>query len=401
MAATIGPDGFVCMTGDPLAREHAALNAFLAVRGAGSRPVDEAAFTDLKKSCTKAELVAVVLAIYARLDALEAHRGELREASHIADALARLARYLYAAKPPFGADDLVVMLAAHRRHAVLWFVAPPEIVADYVGDNDLTPALAAAIRSYQDAFQAALRQRQYTGQAAQQAAQQHLHLLRWLDAWDEIDLDRCWSEIIRRDLRAMTGAEAARWRGLLRHIKGNMPTKPAARWSKAGERLLRTVGIDDFRSRLSGWLQPLRPGAELPLSVAGSHVLRGLLWYAALTQDAATIAVALSVVDATWKPKRTAEKVAVGLMPLLESMPAAAAWPALERLQRQWPMPGGQIERLLKKTAAALGIDEAELMERGLLQPASEAPSVAAAMTAHRNGPVARLEGRAPARERD
>jgi hypothetical protein len=33
------------------------------------------------------------------------------------------------------------------------------------------------------------------------------------------------------------------------------------------------------------WLAPWRGGEPQPLSAAGSHILRGMLWYAALTKD--------------------------------------------------------------------------------------------------------------------
>lgn len=398
MAATIGPDGFVCLANDPRARHHAALDVFLKARQSGSANVDEAAYANIKKGFKKVELVAVTLTIYQRLDALEAHRGELAEAAQIAQALSRLALYLYKANLPFDEPGLCALLTAHRRHPVLWFDAAPGIVADYVAQHDLTPALASEIRSFQADFEAALRKAKYTGQAQIQVAQQHLHVLRWHDAWDEVDLDRCCSETIRRDVRAMSGEQRARWRALLRHIKGNAPTKPAPSWLKSAEPLLAAVGLDEFSGRLRAWLAPLRAGKPVPLSVAGSHVLRGLLWYAALAHDPSTTEAALWIIDAAWKPKRTAEKVAVALIPLFETMPPKAAWPPLERLQRAWPIPGGQIERLLKRVGAVLGLDEAALSERGLLAPADESRAIALTIP---HGPVARLRRRASQDDRD
>jgi len=193
----------------------------------------------------------------------------------------------------------------------------------------------------------------------------------------------------------MTGEHRARWKAVLRQIKGNAPTKPAASWVKAAESRLASLGIEEFRGRMRDWLAPLRAAEPSPLSVAGSHVLRGLLWYAALARDPAIGEAALWVVDAAWKPKRRAEKVVVALVPLLEGMPPETAWPPLQQLQRQWPMPGGQIERLLKKVAAGLEIDEAELRHQGLLTPTPETPSVAASMD-RLMAAAARLQRRLP-----
>jgi hypothetical protein len=44
-----------------------------------------------------------------------------------------------------------------------------------------------------------------------------------------------------------------------------------------------------------------------PLSLAGSHVLRGMLWYAALTKDPGLGPVALTPFDAHWKAKRNVD----------------------------------------------------------------------------------------------
>jgi hypothetical protein len=186
-----------------------------------------------------------------------------------------------------------------------------------------------------------------------------------------------WSEIIRRDYRAMTGERRARWKALLRHIGGNAPVKPPKNWIKEAETLLAAVGLDDFRGRLGYWFGRFRGPAPQRLSVAGSHVLKGLLWYCALARDAGVTEAALWLLDATWKPKRYVDKSAVALLPLLETMPASEAWAPLLRLQRDWPTPGGQIEQRLKTVADELGIGEQELKDRGLVPPAPPAPSVA------------------------
>jgi len=59
----------------------------------------------------------------------------------------------------------------------------------------------------------------------------------------------------------------------------------------------------------------------------------------------------------------------VALVTVLETLPPAAAWPSLLRLQQEWPTSSIQIERFLKKAAAELGITEKELKARALLKP--------------------------------
>ena len=82
----------------------------------------------------------------------------------------------------------------------------------------------------------------------------------------------------------MSGPRKAHWKALLRHIKGNAPAKPAASWVKEAGKRLAAVGEPDFCDRFAAWLAPLGEAAPQPLSVAGSHVLRGLMWYAALSR---------------------------------------------------------------------------------------------------------------------
>jgi hypothetical protein len=88
-----------------------------------------------------------------------------------------------------------------------------------------------------------------------------------------------------------------------------------------------------------------------------------------LTKDPALAPIALGLLDTTWKAKRNVDKVMVALVGVLEMLFPAEAWPSLLRLQQEWPTSSVQVERLLKKTAAELGITEEELKARALLKP--------------------------------
>ena len=122
-------------------------------------------------------------------------------------------------------------------------------------------------------------------------------MLLWHDENDPLDPSRCWSDVVRRDLRDRRGTQRTPWKALFRHIKGNASAKPAKGWIKEAEKHLTQVTHQDFMDRLGVWLAPLRSGEAQPLSVAGSHVLRGLLWYAALTKDLRLGAIVLTPLD--------------------------------------------------------------------------------------------------------
>jgi hypothetical protein len=261
------------------------------------------------------------------------------------------------------------MLEGHRRHRALWSFGPEELVVAYLDSHDLTPELTAELRRFQSELQGAPGGMKYQNQAGYQVALAHVHMLLWHDEDDPLDAARCWSDGVRRDLRAMTGERKAHWRALFRHIRGNAPAKPAKVWLKEAGKQLAAVGREDFRRCVTAWLEPFRTAEPQRLSVAGSHILRGLLWYAALAGDPELAASALALLDTRWKAKRSLDKVMVALVGVLETLPPATAWPSLLRLQQEWPTSSIQVERSLKKTAAELGITEEELKARALLKP--------------------------------
>ena len=165
---------------------------------------------------------------------------------------------------------------------------------EYLKDNDLTPELCHALRQ----FQGNLREEMSVSQASMQSLRQCLHMLLWLDEWEPLDPERCWSECIRRDFRALAGDRRLKWRRLLKHLRGNAPVRMPAGWARQAETLLDAVGLDDFREHIELWFAPFRSGEPLPLSVAGSHVLKGLIWYCAVAHDVAL----KTAVSGSWMP---------------------------------------------------------------------------------------------------
>jgi hypothetical protein len=86
-----------------------------------------------------------------------------------------------------------------------------------------------------------------------------------------------------------------------------------AGWARRAEPLLAAVGIEDFREQIHVWFAPFRSGEPLPLSVAGSHVIKGLLWFCAVARDEDLKECSLWLLDVKWKQKRNTEKVMVAL----------------------------------------------------------------------------------------
>ncbi len=327
---THGPDGFPLSRSDRLFAAHLLLNEYLAAAGRHDpalTPPDAARWKKLPKRQT----IDLIEALLRRLAWLQEHDAEL-ESAHLARlSLARLLRALYTRKLPCTETDLRMML--DLTVPLLDVIAPDgpvEYVMDYLKSSDLTPALCRSLRD----FQANLRED--GGVAAMQSLRQRLHVLLWLDEWEPLDPSRCWSECVRRDLRAMTGERRARWRRLLKHIRGNLPPRMPAGWAREAELRLAEVGLEDFCGRLSAWFAPFRSGERLPLSVAGSHVLRALVWYAALSRDERARESAFWLLDVKWRQKRNTPKSMLAL--------------------------------------EVFGVSREELMSRGLVQPERPSP---------------------------
>jgi hypothetical protein len=106
----------------------------------------------------------------------------------------------------------------------------------------------------------------------------------------------------------MKGKRKENWRRLLKHIRGNAPKNMPSSWAEEAADRLEAVGIDDFKQQLSHWFDPFRSGELLPLSIPGSHILKGLVWYVAVSGDETAKQTALWLLDVKWKQKRNMQK---------------------------------------------------------------------------------------------
>jgi hypothetical protein len=306
---TPGPDGFLLSVDDPLHAAHLRLNDFLLAeeqRNPALTPFDAAPWRKLPKR----ELPGQVQAVLQRLRWLDEHDAELENVHKARLRLATLLPVLYSIKAPYTEPELCALL--DRTTLLLGRIAPygpVDRVMEYLKTNDLTPELCRALRN----FQANLREEMSQSQASMQSLRHCLHMLLWMDEWEPLDPARCWSECIRRDFRAMTGERRLKWRALLKHLRGNAPVRMPEGWARAAEPLLNDVGQEDFRECIGMWFAPFRSGEPLPLSVAGSHVLKCLIWYCAVAKDDELKGCALWLLDVKWKQKRNIEKSMVAL----------------------------------------------------------------------------------------
>jgi len=303
-----GPDGFLPEPGDPLLAAHLRINDYLFAeeQRAPNAPFAVAIWRKLPKRFLAEQIQAALR----RLLWLDQHDAEL-ETAHIARTrLKTLLRVLYAIKASFTEPELRALL--DQTIPLLGRIAPygpVEQVVEYLKQNGLTPELCRSLRE----FQAHLREEMSISQASMQSLRQQLHMLLWLDEWEPLDPARCWSECVRRDFRTFSGEQRVTWRALLKHLRGNAPVRMPGGWARAAQPLLAAVGVEDFREQIHTWFAPFRSGEPLPLSVAGSHVLKGLIWYCAVAKDENLRECCLWLVNAKWRQKRNTEKAFVAL----------------------------------------------------------------------------------------
>jgi hypothetical protein len=298
-----GPDGFLLESDDPLRTDHLRLNDFLVAEEQrdSAFEIDAGAWRKLPKP----EVPHLTLAVLHRLLWLHQNDAELDTAHLSRIRLSKLLRVLHDIKAEFTEPELIGIIEATR--PLLGRIAPYgpiERVALYLKRNDLTPELCRAMRD----FQAGLREEMSESQASMQSLRQTLHVLLWMDEWEPLDPPRCWSE--------MTGERRVKWRALLKHLRGNAPVRMPKGWARDAEPLLAAVGQQDFQDRIAAWFSPFRSGQPLPLSVAGSHVLKCLIWYCAVANEQQTHATAIWLLDAKWRQKRNTEKSIVALSEL-------------------------------------------------------------------------------------
>ena len=261
------------------------------------------------KKLKKRQIIDLIEASLNRYAWLREHDAEIPNAHLERLKLIDLLRTLHTVKKlPYTEAELRRMLDAMT--PLLGQISPDgpvDHVMEYIKDNDLTPELCQSLHNFQDNL------REYGSVASMQSLRQRLHTLLFMDEWDSLKPSKCWSESIRRDFRAMEGERKTQWRRLLKHIRGNAPKRMPPAWAREASERLAAVGIDDFNQQLAVWFAPFRSGEPLPLSIPGSHVLKGLVWYVAVSGDETAKQTALWLLDVKWKQKRNMEKAMTAL----------------------------------------------------------------------------------------
>jgi hypothetical protein len=125
----------------------------------------------------------------------------------------------------------------------------------------------------------------------------------WFEDVLHINLEMCWGERVRRDLREMKAEERQAWRALFGEGVITITNKPTKKWLKPAEAAFPKVGAAAFRKRFKEWFEPFGASAPLRLTVAGRNVLRLLMWSALIAKDPTVDKALAGFASAQWKTK--------------------------------------------------------------------------------------------------
>ena len=304
-----GPDGFLFSLNDPLRAEHLRVNEYLLAEE--NRPSNAPFETAPWRKLPKHRLADYIQAVLRRVAWLHEHNAELEHAHLARLRLRALVRVLYSIKAPVTEAQLRTLLdLTTPLLGRMEPFGPVERAVDDFQDQDLTPALEFPAE-LSGRFSPRAFDRQ-GGPPVAEPAVGHAALVRRMGtAGSGAVLERMCSP---RRSRADRGAAREMGRPA-QHIRGNAPTRMPAGWAREAKLLLDGVGLEAFRDQIQLWFAPFRSGQPLALSLAGSHVAKGLMWFCAVAKDQDLKESCLWLLDVRWQQKRNADKVMTALVP--------------------------------------------------------------------------------------
>jgi len=132
----------------------------------------------------------------------------------------------------------------------------------------------------------------------------------WFENVLPINLETCWGERARRDMRAMKAEERQAWMELLDQPPLTITEKPTKKWFTPAQATFPKIGVKAFRRRFTEWFAPFSAGEPLRLTVTGRNVLRLLIWAALIAKDPAVDEALAGFAKANWKTQDSENKAA-------------------------------------------------------------------------------------------
>ena len=94
----------------------------------------------------------------------------------------------------------------------------------------------------------------------------------FLNLEDRDDGERCWSTLVRRELRALKPTKRKPWISLLKLAP--IRNAPDAKWEQKARTALDRIGREEWETRVASWVEMFRRGELVALERAGQILLR-------------------------------------------------------------------------------------------------------------------------------
>jgi hypothetical protein len=350
------PDGFVTHSNDPLRHAHEQINFWMVeMEEAASKSPHHPLYLDakdLKKRFGSAQL------------------GELLQAAVIRaqwrndQIIYRILLALAAIPIPLSDEQLNPLVEASiGRAQCTW---PREAVVERI-ENEFhrRPLNAEAWSMLHELHSGMAGDSSIEGQTLRRK----LAVLLWHDPYEALDPKKCWSEGIRRDLRAMPEDHRKLWNSVFAAIPVSDNTEPPNKWKRAADSHIAEVGAGPFRQQLLEWLAKFLEREPVRLSMVGSHILKALLWYCRILRDPEVDSAAFALLHTKWRNKDFVFRPLTVLAGNIAMLPVEQAWPLLLHiLGVLGDKASARLEKIVKQVGARQGLSEEELRCFGLLK---------------------------------
>jgi hypothetical protein len=248
---------------------------------------------------------------------------------------------LYAALPEqVDKTDACAILAATRHSCGHGGVEEPiRLVKRSFSDGGYTSELFDAIRTYQGRL-SRLRSAEVTRVRGEIAN------LLWLDPREPLRPQRCLSAGIRDGYFALSMSERKQWTRLVQYVDRTGRRRPDRTWIKGAQAALKDVGCNRFTQCIAQWLT--LPKERVPLSTAGRHVVKSMIWCSALCDSPHVDELNVDqlipgLIDLQYAAPRAAVHLIYAVGYWLDSRPAEFSDHHRERLRRKWPIAATRI----------------------------------------------------------
>ncbi len=348
--AEIPFDGFEIDSNDALVNAHRQVSSWLA-------EAEEWGLCDLKslrnfdlkkykKSSEKGFLADLLVASMLRADWYKEQMPDRR------DALTRvnsLVLHLSKADQILRDDQVIILLDYALKRSGIWWprLEFAEILRRNLPERSYNSEIWYRIRKLHDGMH------DDVGLEAQNA-RRALAALLWLDPFGTVDSGKCWSEAVRADIFAMPEFKKAYWVRVFCSIPITDNTEPSSSFMKTAPQFINELGVAEFERQLLDWLRPIVAGERVRLSMIGSHMLKGLLWFARLIESTEIESVLVAMLDTNWKNKEFVFRPLTVLAGNFLALPCEKSGPLLDRIGAQLgSKAGARFAAVLKQSRAS------------------------------------------------